>query len=796
MFRPRWRKVLADLWDNKARTLLVIASITVGVFAIGMIAANYVIISADMMSSYLATNPPNIALIISPMPPEELQIARRMAGVAEVVGSRPVIARVLGQPGAAQQIKLLAPADWAAWTVGALTPVAGAQTPKDRQVILERKTLEALGLHVGDELEIELGDGATRRLPVVGVAQNPSASYDLILGDLFGYITFDTLEWLHEPLTINQIAATVSEEPNNAAHIDRVATALKERLKDAGYQIFYTDLQRREDHPLRSIIQALLAVLAFLGALIAFLSGSLIANTMSALLNQHLRQIGVMKLVGARGAQVAGMYLALIMTFGLIAYALAIPTAAWAANALSAYVADLLNFSLTGYRIVPLAVVLQGVIALLVPPIAGLAPVLGGARVSVKQALTATGLSETSRRGAAKRKRQMRLPRWLSRPLLLSIRNTFRRKRRLALTIFTLMLGGAVFIAVFNVQVSLDLKVLELTHYFLADVNLELARPYRIEAVEQQLLHIPDVERVEVWATTRAEWLAEPGANPENVTMIAPPAGSALLQPVLVQGRWLLPGDENAIAINETFLQDVPGLKPGDRLRLKVNGKENDWVVVGVFQFGAMDRRMAYANYDYLSSLLNGRAQASVYRLVTVDHSLSGQQRIALEVDQQLRALGYEVSSVEAGGALAAHTSDLLGILTTVLLVMALLTALVGSIGLAGTMSMNVMERTREIGVLRAIGAHNGIISRLVIVEGWIIGAISFVFAALLSFPISQALSEVISRAIFHGPANFAFTAKGFALWFVVALTLSTVASLMPARNASRLTIREVLAYE
>jgi putative ABC transport system permease protein len=107
--------------------------------------------------------------------------------------------------------------------------------------------------------------------------------------------------------------------------------------------------------------------------------------------------------------------------------------------------------------------------------------------------------------------------------------------------------------------------------------------------------------------------------------------------------------------------------------------------------------------------------------------------------------------------------------------------ALVVRIGRAGTMSMNVMERTREIGVLRAIGAQDGSIGRMVVVEGLLIGVISYVGGALLSLPISFLLSNVISLAIFNSPASLALTAQGFALWLGVVLLLAVLASLLPA---------------
>jgi putative ABC transport system permease protein len=231
-------------------------------------------------------------------------------------------------------------------------------------------------------------------------------------------------------------------------------------------------------------------------------------------------------------------------------------------------------------------------------------------------------------------------------------------------------------------------------------------------------------------------------------------------------------------------------------LRLKIAGQEDDWTVVGVFQYTGVDDLIAYANYGYLARDLGQMHHASVYRIVTADHSLEYQTYVSSLLQRRFKALGYRISSVESGAAFSSSISQVLHILIIILLAMAMLTALVGSIGLAGTMSMNVLERTREIGVLRAIGAHNQIISKLVIVEGLIIGLISYLLGFALSFPITSLLSNVISRSIFNSPAQFVMAAQGLGIWLALVLLLSTGASLLPARNASQLTIREVLAYE
>ena len=89
---------------------------------------------------------------------------------------------------------------------------------------------------------------------------------------------------------------------------------------------------------------------------------------------------------------------------------------------------------------------------------------------------------------------------WVSRPILLSIRNTFRRKGRLILTLFTLTIGGAIFIGVFNVRASMEDFLEQLRQHFMADVTLYLEEPYRVSEVERDVLNVPGVRAVEAWS--------------------------------------------------------------------------------------------------------------------------------------------------------------------------------------------------------------------------------------------------------------------------------------------------------
>lgn len=796
VIKPSWRKVISDLWGNRARTALVVASIAVGVFAVGMVAGAYFIIPNDMNASYASANPANIEITTGPFDQDLIDAVARMDGVADARGGRAVTLRYQTGPDQWTSFSLIASSDDSAGRIDAQRPMAGERSAGEQQVVLEKRAADEYDLEVGSLMQFELLDGTLREMRVVGIAQDLTSGIGGMMDTSRGYIHEDTLEWLHEPLYYNQLLVTVSGDANDKAFIQSVADRVTDRLEKGGREVYQISQHQRNRHPMDSILQALLSILLVLGVLIVFLSGSLISNTLAALLNQHLQQIGIMKLVGARRKQIIRMYLALILAFGAIALLVALPLGAWAAYALSDFAAGLIGFPLSGFRVIPLAVFIQSAIALAVPLLAGIFPILSGVRVTVKKAISPTGVQDGAARKKSLLDRWLAQIRGLSRPALVSVRNTFRRKGRLALTLLTLTLGGAIFISVFNVQVSLNTKMTQITKYFGADVNLDFNRSYPVTQVEQIARTVPGVAHIEPWAVTQADLLGAENKVLDNFTLLAPPAESRMVSPILMSGRWIVPGDEGAITVNEAFLRRYPDLKVGDTLRLSVGGRKDDWHVVGIFQFTGVDELIAYTSYDYLGRVLDEPSRTSVFRVESERHNIEYQTALSHALDTRFRAEGFKVSNVEAGGEFTRSAIEYISILTAFLVIMALLTAAVGSIGMAGTLSMNVMERTREIGVLRAIGAHDQVILRLVLVEGLIIGILSFALGAVLSFPITAVLSELISQAIFSAPANFAFTLQGFGVWLGVVLLLSALASLVPARNASRMTIREVLAYE
>jgi putative ABC transport system permease protein len=808
--KPRWRKVIHDLVDNKARTLLVVLSIAVGVFSIGVIAGAYQIISTDMSASYSANQPANVELRMTNFDDDMLGLISNQRGVEKAEARRVFNVRVR-VPGTEKWtgLDMTAFDDFEKNSIDLLKPIEGQVVPKKRQVVLEQDVLNHIDTKLGGILEFQLPDGSTKTLPVVGIVQDTAAGAGDFLASPSGYLTMDTLEYLGQPRFFNRALVVASEDGDDILHIRDMGAKLKDKIEKNGGLVVRLRFSRTHVHPLADTVNAILGILMALGILIVFLSSSLIANTLNALLNQHLRYIGVIKLVGGQRRQVFVMYLTLIMAFGLLALMIAIPLGGQGAYGLALFIAGELNFNILGYRIVPAALVIQILVALLVPLVAGLVPVINGSRITVLRALSG-GVAEEKKYVKNGEERipwfdwiQVKATRVLARrgihiprPFVISLRNTFRRKNRLLLTLFTLTMGGAIFIGVMNVRVTLHSYIGQIGKYFAADVSVDFDRPYRLTEVQQKVMQVKGIQHVEGWQFVSGELLDNNNEVLENINIFGPPADSQLIQPLLISGRWIRADDVRKLAVSEAALKSYSGLVPGAKIKLRIDGKEELWEVVGIFKFVDREGVLAYAPYEYISKVNNLVNRASSFRIVTDRHDRPYQDAKAEELDKYLRDLDFKVRIAQAGRATLDTAVESLDILVVFLLIMALLTAIVGSMGLTGTMGMNVLERTREIGIMRAIGADDRAVMRTVIAEGVFIGMISFGLAVILSIPVTYLLSTIVSLAVFQTPIDVVFTYQGYAIWLGLILALSALGSILPARNAARLTIREVLAYE
>jgi putative ABC transport system permease protein len=459
-----------------------------------------------------------------------------------------------------------------------------------------------------------------------------------------------------------------------------------------------------------------------------------------------------------------------------------------------------LNYDVRDFNVPLQLMAIELTAGLVVPLLAALYPVLSGTRVTVQQAISNPGVPQVG--GGAR----LRLARRIGRvPMALryAMRNMFRRKARLALTLMALSLGGAIMISVLSVYASLFATLDQLADYWRQDVRVTFQQPQRIDQIARVALRVPGVIGLEYQTSKRGARQRSNATLPNKTTAIfALLPDSQFLRPQVVQGRWLAPGDRNAAVVNLHFLEQEPDVAVGDMITLDIEGRTTTWRVVGVVAYEILpvappqfEQPNVFVSYGPFAEAMDELGTANEALIVTERHNMEFQRHVRLLLDAQLAHStlpGVVVTHTE----LRSQITSIYRTLILLLLVMALLFTVVGGLGLTGAMSLNMLERTKELGVLRAVGASNTKVLQIVLTEGLCTGALSWLLAAVLALPLSKMLSNAIGMSLQRWPLIYTFPLVGMLIWLGVVMIVAAIASYVPARSAAQLSVRDVLAYE
>ena len=786
-----------DLRLHWSRTMLVVVAIAVGLAGAGSVLDTWSLVRQVTREEYRASNPASATLRADSLGPALVARVRAMPAVAAAQARRTVggSVRTPGEP-APRSLVLFALDDFRSGRIGKVKGEEGDWPPRDGALVIERSSVDFATVRIGDTLAVRAGDGEPIPLAVTGIARDVGLAPGWMEHVVYAFASPATLAVLGVPPTFDELQIVVRDSTLDREGIRRVAFEVARELEAAGAVVSNVDVPVPGRHIHAAQIDSLLFTQGAFGAIALLLSGILVVNLVQAMLTGQVREIGVMKAIGATPAQVAAMYLALAGVLGLVASAIAIPAAAVIGRAYGDFTANLLNFSTEGFAIPRAAFALQLAVGVLFPVAAAAIPVSRGCRVSVGEALRDVGLTARGDGGRAT-PLSARLG-GVARPLLLSLRNAFRKRQRMVLTLLTLAAGGATFMGAQNLKRSVRGAVALLFEVQQYDMALRVARAAPSDSLERAALGVAGVARAEAWGAARAtagrgdgEGGIEIAGNAFPVSAV--PTATRLLRPDVVDGRWLREGDTHALVVNRRLLADDSTLTVGATVALTIAGRGIPWTVVGVVEGGLSP--VAYAPRATVADLTNG---GDVDRLVVAAELRGAASQ--LELMQRLRAeLGRQGFAVQSGQIMTESrkvTEDHLLMVADFLGAMGALMIVVGGLALASTMGLAVLERTREIGVLRAIGARHGAIMTMVQVEGLVIAILGWALAIPLSLPMSVVIGRAFGRIMLPLPITYIPAASGVAQWLALVLLVSVVACAWPAWRATRITTRAALAYE
>jgi len=787
MLNARWLKLVRDLMAEKERAALMLAAVTVSLVAIGAVLGAYAVLTREIAANYLGTRPAFATLELpGGVDAAAVALARQHPSIQDAEARDVVLARAQVD-GDWRPLLLFVIDDFQSMRVNTFTPLSGAWPPALGSMLIERTAISMLNADVGGEVLVKSAHGRTTAVSVSGLVHDPGLAPAWQERSGYGYITRATLAALGEAPVLHELRITLRDAAADANAIETVGADLARQLAAHGDAVHEIRVPPPRQHPHQKQMKTILFMMFAFSVMALVLSGVLVATSLAAMLARQVREIGVMKTVGAQTGQIVRLYAALVTAIGAVAVSLAVPLGLSGARVLANAVANLLNFSVTDSA-VPLWVFgAQAMAGIAVPLLVAAFPIWRASRMSVRDAIDQYGVSTENLRA-----RVAGLP-W-------AVRNALRRPARLALTVALLSAGGAMFMTALNVSNGWEsniAKVYETRHY---DVEVRFHEPQSIGAA-RRVLEVPGVTTVEAWGYSPAAF-AKPGAidvvriypdrGHASFAMMAPPADTRLISFPVLAGRWLRSDDTDAVVLNHAAAAQVPQLGVGDRIDLSIDGKPTTWRIAGIVEeIGSMG--IAYVTDRVFARIEGTEGQARMLRVATQAGSAQARTEVIRAIERRLADDGVSVETAMPLAELRTAMADHIVLLIRSLVAMAIVMATVGMLGLSSTMGVSVLERTREFGVMKTIGATPARIMKLVVGESFFIGMLSWVLALVLALPLTLLVDALVGRLGFVAPLPVVIAPSSAMIWLLLVAAVSLVATLVPARRASQLPVAQAL---
>lgn len=803
MNSPRWKKLLRDLQAARGRMAMMVIAMAVSIFGVGMILSAYTILGREMSRNYLGTNPASAFIELDRVDAALVEAVRQRPGISDAEAGSWVTARAEVNPNEWMPALLFVTPNFDAAHISTVNPEAGAFPPTEQTILVEREVLPMLNAKIGDVLALQTPNGTKQQIVISGTVHDPALAPAWQEQTVYGYITPATLIVLGESETLHILKVVVSDQPHNIASIDSTVSDLAEWLKGQGYVVDEIRIPPPGRHPHQSQMISILMLLLVFSVMALILSAILTATMIGGLLAQQIRQIGIMKAIGARSSQITSLYLALVAILGSGAVVIGLPFGIAAGRGFAGMVAQLLNLKIYSGAIPAWVYLILLLMGILIPLLVALNPILRTTRITVRETISDYGIS---RETSASRLRDSWFSRILSfdNTLILALRNTFRRRGRLLLTLSLLSAAGAMFMTGINVksgwQAYLE-KAAADRHY---DLEIRLNQPVSEEKISSVIPTISGIEKIEAWNFTPAALVHPDGLDivqtyPDgghgSFTLRSVQPETQLIATPLLDGRWLQAGDTNAVVLNQNAKALFPNAMVGDDIQLMIEGKIATFRVVGVIR-QILSPSAAYVTPAAFADATGQPMQfINAIRFVMKKHDKQAIASVTKEIESAFAAENISVKIAISESLLGEAISGHVYIFIFALILISAVMAVVGALGLTSSMGTSVIERTREFGIMRAIGAKSKTILRNVISEGVFIGLMSWVIALPLSIPLTYGIGYLVGYMSFRVPLPLTISFPGLIIWLSVIVAGSIAASAYPAQQASQLTIRETLAY-
>jgi putative ABC transport system permease protein len=785
------RKSISDLSRRRSRTFFAVATLTLAVTSIGLFALP-TLMDRSMRAAVVSDRLPDLTIYTGPLTLDRAQLARLRAlpNVRAVepsslfagrmyVGARRAFVHVRGVP------------DFSNQQVNVVHLVSGS-LPRAGEVLTDVQNAKQalLAVHAGEVVRMIGADGVVRRLRVSGEARNLDGGQRVASdGVIVLYATPATVASLSGVRGYGTLAFRLNN--TDAAAVDRTLASVGRTLAAVPGFTGFTDLptvRAAGDWPGKSGYTDyakffyVVTLLALLSALV------LIANTITTLISEQTSEIGIMKAVGARRRQIATVYLRTVLLLGLLGTLVGIVLGVALAYLLTRYFGSTLYAVNVGFGVDLRIVLVSAAVGLLGPALAALPAIRRAVRVPLREALQASGSAVGSQDAGDALLRRIR---FLPRTAQIGLRGVARRRRRAFATALVIALAVGTLLALvgFGSGVAKTSRASWGDHGEDVKVTAEGQRSFDAQAA-RLIRTAPGVAAAEPMFVTDAN-LAGKDAK---IWAVVP---ATMFHYRITAGRWYTPAEAAArahVAVVERDIARTTGTHLGQTIQVQTAAGPVRFRVIGISSNQQESGTALYVPLKTMHALLPGTpADANDYWVRTTSHAHGFIDRTTTRLENTLTRHGYNVGTEVVYARLANEIAS--GrTLTTTITVLGFLIVAIGMAGLANALTMSVLERTREVGILRTIGARARDIRRIFATETLALALAGWLLAIPLGYLLNRFLVWMTNQLI-HVEVPFTFPTWNIPLALAGTILLALLITLVPIRRAVHYKPGDALRY-
>lgn len=787
--KMKFTKALRDLTINPKRTYLVVFALFLGIWGVGTVMVSYYKLTKDLNTNFQKTSPAHLILKSDDF--SNLNLARFTNKTEiETAEFRDFsFERIEVYPDVWIPMFLYGVESFENASVAKIFSQTGELSPKKGTISFERDGKNISNIDIGSAPRVRIGNKVIN-IPVSSICFDPAQAPATQDHMIYAYTDKDTYSEITGQETNRRLIIRLNDVYSQN-DVKKVSEKLIKQFKKQEIYIDKVEILLFNEHPHQWQLNTILFVVGVIG-LLAFLMGAvLVSQLMKSIMANQVRQIGIMKAIGSSRVQIFRIYITTLLLFGLFAGVLAVPLAVLAGSAYADFVGGILNFDILTSTPVSIYAALF-TLSLLFPVLLSFSILLKGTKISVKDAFSDYGIENNS--GVKQIKFFSKFS--FSNTFLLAIRNSLRNSRRLTVVIISMALGVAVFNTGFNVRQSLWELLYNLQNELQYDVQVVLNKQISTEEAVKPFETLQNVKSISTWNGGSGMLQTKLLSTDKGAGIVTLPYDTKLIQPKIIEGNWLTNSSKLEVVLNQQAWE-LYGYKPlNSNLNLTIGDSTITAKLVGIVEQFELSK--IYIDIDEYDNIFNPEHFINTITFEAINNDYEDVVALKKQIEKSILSSNLHVLFVMSDVERVKVIYDHMDIILSVIVFLSFLVLLVSAVGMASATGISITERTREIGVMRAIGGTPKKIYSAFVSEGMIISFISIIIGLILSYPLSKLASVFFGNLMIGEEAilEYAFSPLGFLITIGVTIIFGWLASRLPAGTALKKSTREALAYE